>query len=649
MSQSPLSDSRGASDSYLESFGKLAQRIRLGNSFSGNERNCAFINSGDGKFTDVSYSLGLDLIDDSRGLAVTDLDGDGDPDYFLTNRTAPRFRVLRNDLKNENRWLVLKLIGDPNKKCSRDAIGARVEVRLNDRKLFRTLYAGDSFLSQSSKDLRFGIGKSETLQDTRVRWPSGEIEIFKLNSGVGKFILSQGSGKIESHEGITFKEKFAPMPLELPKKTDELRIRLSQPLKLPEGLDYNDLNGNKLLIDELTQNGPLLINLWATWCAPCLNELKELAQHSSSLRDERIEVIALNVDNIYEDRGIGSEEVSEKVRLSGYEGRLGFATRLLVDTLDSLIKKSVYRHNDFPIPISFLIDRGSWLTVIYKGPASFDQIIEDKNKMGLGPDVARKESSPFEGIWTQKEFIRNPIAVSKIYFNSGYPEEAKNHLSSFLSTHKVIPGKDIGSRKLLQLSQVHFQLAEILSKLGDNDTALSQFKAASHLNPNNERMKLRKIFSMAEAGEGKEAEGLAKKLCEKFPQNINHLTLLGDVYYALGKEKKAADTYTKILRINSKTIPAIQGLSWIKSTSKNFQLRDGKGAVQLAEFLMKSPGASNNEEFNMIIGAAYEAIGEYEKSKFYLKTSYDLALDRYSTETIKMINQNFPNFLNKDN
>ena len=141
MSQSPLSDSRGASDSYLESFGKLAQRIRSGNSFSGNERNCAFINSGDGKFADVSYSLGLDLIDDSRGLAVTDLDGDGDPDYFLTNRTAPRFRVLRNDLKNENRWLVLKLIGDPNKKCSRDAIGARVEVRLNDRKLFRTLYA----------------------------------------------------------------------------------------------------------------------------------------------------------------------------------------------------------------------------------------------------------------------------------------------------------------------------------------------------------------------------------------------------------------------------------------------------------------------------------------------------------------------------
>ena len=82
---------------------------------------------------------------------------------------------------------------------------------------------------------------------------------------------------------------------------------------------------------------------------------------------------------------------------------------------------------------------------------------------------------------------------------------------------------------------------------------------------------------------------------EEFPKSINHLTLLGDVYYALGKEAKAVNTYTKILGMNSKTIPAIQGLSWIKSTSENLQLRDGKGAVQLAEVLMKSPGASFSE------------------------------------------------------
>ena len=93
MSQSPLSESKSTNNEYLDSFARLAQRIRSGNSFSGNERNCAFLNSKNGAFTDVSYSFGLDLIDDSRGLAVMDIDRDGDPDYLLTNRTAPRFRV----------------------------------------------------------------------------------------------------------------------------------------------------------------------------------------------------------------------------------------------------------------------------------------------------------------------------------------------------------------------------------------------------------------------------------------------------------------------------------------------------------------------------------------------------------------------------
>ena len=180
MSQSPLSQTKNVNDDYLESFAKLAQRIRSGNSFSGNERNCAFMNSRDGTFTDASYSLGLDLIDDSRGMAVMDLDRDGDPDYLLTNRTVPRLRVLRNDINAENYWLVIKLIGDPKKGCPRDAIGARVEVNVNGRKIFRTLYAGDSFLSQSSKFLRFGLGKSTKVNGIKVKLPSGHDEVFDI-------------------------------------------------------------------------------------------------------------------------------------------------------------------------------------------------------------------------------------------------------------------------------------------------------------------------------------------------------------------------------------------------------------------------------------------------------------------------------------
>lgn len=47
--------------------------------------NVLYRNEGDGTFTDVSYATGLDDPRGGMGLAVGDLDGDGDEDLFLTN------------------------------------------------------------------------------------------------------------------------------------------------------------------------------------------------------------------------------------------------------------------------------------------------------------------------------------------------------------------------------------------------------------------------------------------------------------------------------------------------------------------------------------------------------------------------------------
>ena len=150
----------------------------------------------------------------------------------------------------------------------------------------------------------------------------------------------------------------------------------------------------------------------------------------------------------------------------GYEGELGFATNELISSLDALIRETIYRHTEIPIPTSLLIDRDSWLTVIYKGKAKVDQIIRDKSMMGLGPNVARKESSPFEGVWAQKEFIKNPITVSRFYSNSGYLEDAKEHLVKFISSHKVIPGSDTGTRKSPSLLRCIFNSLNCYQNLG---------------------------------------------------------------------------------------------------------------------------------------------------------------------------------------
>ena len=88
-----------------------------GRSFSGNERNCFFINLGNGKFADISGLSGLDFPDDGRAISVTDWDNDGDLDLWITNRNAPRLRLMRNDTKEVN-FISLRLSG--NLKINKD-------------------------------------------------------------------------------------------------------------------------------------------------------------------------------------------------------------------------------------------------------------------------------------------------------------------------------------------------------------------------------------------------------------------------------------------------------------------------------------------------------------------------------------------------
>ena len=86
---------------YKQGWQALNRLLHEDGSFSGNERHCVFLNTGDfaaeGRFADISAASGLDFADDGRAVAVADWDFDGDLDLWITNRTAPRVRFMRND------------------------------------------------------------------------------------------------------------------------------------------------------------------------------------------------------------------------------------------------------------------------------------------------------------------------------------------------------------------------------------------------------------------------------------------------------------------------------------------------------------------------------------------------------------------------
>ncbi len=142
MSQSPIDDFSAAQVlRYRQGWKALNRLLHQGRSFSGREANRAFLNTGSGRFADISAASGLDFLDDGRAVAVVDWDFDGDLDLWITNRTAPRVRFLRNNLKSESGHVAIKLQGN-GRSTNRDAIGARVELHLDgeeQKRLVKTL------------------------------------------------------------------------------------------------------------------------------------------------------------------------------------------------------------------------------------------------------------------------------------------------------------------------------------------------------------------------------------------------------------------------------------------------------------------------------------------------------------------------------
>ena len=58
-----------------------------------------------------------------------------------------------------------------------------------------------------------------------------------------------------------------------------------------------DLQGQVQPLPGIYAGRPLLINVWATWCGPCIKEMPELAEFSHQQGDAGVQVIGLALDD----------------------------------------------------------------------------------------------------------------------------------------------------------------------------------------------------------------------------------------------------------------------------------------------------------------------------------------------------------------
>ena len=58
---------------------------------------------------------------------------------------------------------------------------------------------------------------------------------------------------------------------------------------------FHDADGNEFNLQSFGDK-VVVLNLWATWCAPCLKELPSLDRLQAQLGSDRFEVVAISVD-----------------------------------------------------------------------------------------------------------------------------------------------------------------------------------------------------------------------------------------------------------------------------------------------------------------------------------------------------------------
>ena len=99
----------------------------------------------------------------------------------------------------------------------------------------------------------------------------------------------------------------------------------------------------------------ILLNLWATWCGPCVKEMPDFEKLYQANKDKGFEIIGVNADD---------EETAEIVKSFGE--KLGINYQLVKSDRDFAIEFIKISKVD-AIPQTFLIDREGKLVGVFVG------------------------------------------------------------------------------------------------------------------------------------------------------------------------------------------------------------------------------------------------------------------------------------------
>lgn len=528
---------------YLESLRALHERLDEGLSFSGNERNCVFLNTGEagGAFANASAVSGLDFPDDGRGVAFLDLEGDGDLDVAISNRTAPRLRLMRNELPAGDRFVALYLEGD-GAGTNRDAVGARVELETTDGILRRSVRAGEGFLSQSSRWLHFGLGDGEPTGAVTIRWPGAGRETFGGIAAGGRYRIVQGSGRAAPAPAPRRARTLEPADqLPLAPSTGSRVVLAPRPPS--PSFTLRPFGDGEAVAVQTGHGRPVLLNIWASWCVPCRAELSDLTEEEAALRAAGLDIAALSTD------GMGEVATTTEEAARKFMGEIrfpflhGMATEETLDKVE-IVKRSLFdRRFPLSLPFSMLIDREGRVAALYRGGVTAADLLADLDLLESPPSALRAASAPLPGRWFTEPPEEVSLASYARWFEDSFPDESASLLRRSVEVEQARLGSGAefeqrGARDRLFKSLQ--RLAVIESRRGDHQAAVGHARAALDIEPDDPGARMAYQNALVDAGDVDQVRGDVEAALAADPDNVAARVRLAELLDSEGQTEAAA-------------------------------------------------------------------------------------------------------------
>jgi len=127
-----------------------------------------------------------------RGVAVVDWNRDGREEFVVSN-IADYASLTLNRTSETGHFLAIRLRGIES---PRDPIGTQVTVEWGQRRRTRQLVGGNGFEASNQKQLVFGLGSAQQVDQLRVTWPSGRQQQFENVPADREYLLVEGDERI---------------------------------------------------------------------------------------------------------------------------------------------------------------------------------------------------------------------------------------------------------------------------------------------------------------------------------------------------------------------------------------------------------------------------------------------------------------------